>query len=983
VFNLRKYRLVLTSVGVLFFLFVVVILLIPDEFCKLRIEIEGEGSVSPDTLLTFERGTTAQLTAQAKPNSNKIFSHWEGDLSGTDPQISFVVSQSMNIKAVFSEAFPSGLVYHSLNIVASGTGRGTLLPQPGSYFHESGKNLHVEARPEEGSYFAGWFEVSPQTSGIQERTPYYEHSFVLREDTVLIATFLREGYCLEIDRSALGNVAPERGTYALAAGLEWRIWALPEPGCRLKHWENGAGEICHVPLHEDDLSFYVCPVTDGVYRAVFEKAERKFSFNIEEEGKGRGRVIPSFESEEETALIPYGQVISLQAIPLDSDSAFYGWSGRLPKESANTQALAPEIYVAMTEDCQLTAHFGDAQTRLTVESWVEGKAETVAASSLTPAPGSYGFAGDYTTVMLCASLHAHEALAFDHWEGDLPESSDRRAMTLQLPMNKDRHIQAHFIKDETLPLVLSSTGGGSMSPAPGSYHVAQAMHVELKAQASEGFAFGGWHIVRGDGSEVFSIDNPLPLEVKEETQVNLSFGREALWFRVDASDANAETSPPQGLYTIAKGTAATLYAKPLSDKSFQYWMSSHGERYFDNPYVLKEVNEFMSYTAFYGLPLYGLHLSTTGEGVGTVEINEENPSFIIEGSTVTLKAKASPDSVFSHWEGDLSPQSNPLSDELIVIMDKERCVTASFLKADHQLTITTVGLEDCVLPLIMPLPGTHGYRHGAEVDLYAFPPSGGELCFLGWSGDITSIDPQQVLVMDCDRHLIAHFGRAGKEKTAALDLSLPASVDNCYFAPVDPGQYSFLKGTKLSISLVLGQGMFFGGWIGDEEDTIQYTKLDLLLDQDKRLEPRLSTEGGILTLMLDSPVKGSIHPPPGRYYVASGLKTYLTASCNSDDYSFEGWLGADGRRLSQHKKYQITISPSINQEIIAVFRKYREPPTLEFCGLPAAGSNLTCYPFLKKDFGRSSVMKCFIGFNCFQDCNGDMIVPANQNILSL
>lgn len=70
-----------------------------EQRCVLTIHIIGNGSVTPQSGSAFKPGTIIPLFAI--PSSGWLFSHWQGDLQGTQNPISLTIQKNMSITAVF------------------------------------------------------------------------------------------------------------------------------------------------------------------------------------------------------------------------------------------------------------------------------------------------------------------------------------------------------------------------------------------------------------------------------------------------------------------------------------------------------------------------------------------------------------------------------------------------------------------------------------------------------------------------------------------------------------------------------------------------------------------------------------------------------------------------------------------------------------------------------------------------------------------
>ena len=120
----------------------------------LTLLIEGEGQINEKVISSkadYSSGTTVELTAQASEHWQ--FSHWEGDLSGSENPAQIIISSKKSVKAVFTKKSYE----YSLKIVGPGavdeeiveTTRATL---------EAGTIVRLSAYPDErtNAVFKGW-----------------------------------------------------------------------------------------------------------------------------------------------------------------------------------------------------------------------------------------------------------------------------------------------------------------------------------------------------------------------------------------------------------------------------------------------------------------------------------------------------------------------------------------------------------------------------------------------------------------------------------------------------------------------------------------------------------------------------------------------------------------------------------------------------------------------------------------------------------
>jgi len=130
-------------------------------------------------------------------------------------------------------------------------------------------------------------------------------------------------------------------------------------------------------------------------------------------------------------------------------------------------------------------------------------------------------------------------------------------------------------------------------------------------------------------------------------------------------------------------------------------------------------------------------LSISVEGDGTT-IPSPGKRSIVENTVVTLKAKPYTGSVFSHWGG---PDGGSVTSGNTLVMDKDRAVTAVFVKLEYDLmiTVTPSGAGTVTEELVTD----RKYEHGQVVHLTPVPAADhAGYAFDHWAGanaaDVTS-----------------------------------------------------------------------------------------------------------------------------------------------------------------------------------------------------------------------------------------------------
>ncbi|TVR75481.1 MAG: hypothetical protein EA408_00265, partial [Marinilabiliales bacterium] len=141
-------------------------------------------------------------------------------------------------------------------------------------------------------------------------------------------------------------------------------------------------------------------------------------------------------------------------------------------------------------------------------------------------------------------------------------------------------------------------------------------------------------------------------------------------------------------------------------------------------------------------------------GIGEVFVNDElyeGSLTFTEGEIVELSALPAPGWVFEGWGGTYNAYSEMIS----ITMNRDHDITAHFGWAsdeDRTIDFQKIG-EGTILVNGYPYwPGAR-YEPGTIIHIEAVPDDG--WVFSGWSGSLTSDDPEQYLEVDDDLELIA------------------------------------------------------------------------------------------------------------------------------------------------------------------------------------------------------------------------------------
>ncbi len=159
-----------------------------EQAYTLDVTIEGQGSVDiePDK---DEYEPEEEVTLTADPDEHWYFKEWTGDQHGMGGEMTITMDEDKGLTAWFE------ILEYDLEL--SVEGQGLTEPVEGSYTYEHGRELTLQASPEEGWVFSHW---SGDVTEDQEET-----TITIDRDMNITAHFVEEAY-FEVE-----IIAPEDG----------------------------------------------------------------------------------------------------------------------------------------------------------------------------------------------------------------------------------------------------------------------------------------------------------------------------------------------------------------------------------------------------------------------------------------------------------------------------------------------------------------------------------------------------------------------------------------------------------------------------------------------------------------------------------------------------------------------------------------------------------------------------------------------------
>jgi hypothetical protein len=190
-----------------------------EEMYELTINIDGGGDVTtnPEKAFYFNGD---EITLQAVANPGWKFKEWSGDLVGTNPNPTIIVTKDTQITAVFEQK------QYTLTVTTLGDGLVTIDPPKAAYLYKD--KVILEAVENPGWIFKEW--QGDLTGGDQKS------EIEIVDDMQITAVFEKNQYSLTMQISGLGSVSKSPDKQSYVYGEQVVLEASPEDGWIFKGW---------------------------------------------------------------------------------------------------------------------------------------------------------------------------------------------------------------------------------------------------------------------------------------------------------------------------------------------------------------------------------------------------------------------------------------------------------------------------------------------------------------------------------------------------------------------------------------------------------------------------------------------------------------------------------------------------------------------------------------------------------------------------
>lgn len=417
--------------------------------------------------------------------------------------------------------------------------------------------------------------------------------------------------------------------------------------------------------------------------------------------------------------------------------------------------------------------------------------------------------------------------------------------------------------------------------------------VTLTATAALGWSFSKY------AGAINSTQNPVNFTFPKNSQVTATFTLNYYALNVKVVDeqgvpitgnlvtVKAPTDPKGYVY----GEEATLTAIPNPAWKFLQW---RGPVNTATPTVTLSMQGNQVITATFGVQHYPLDLRvvdtqqqplTSG---GAVQVAPTTgPTGYPFGVTIALTATTEPGWTFQGWSGALSG-ANPRQS---LTVDAAKVVTATFQQEHYPLTLLVVDQNGQpittggVVTMTHPADGV-GYVYGETATLHAVASPG--WLFLGWGGDLTGTESNQVLTFTEPRTVVATFQQEYYVVALTLLDEQGATVDAAQVLISPPASArGYVHGEQATITLTPNPGWIFVRWEGALAGDAN--PATVTIDGNKEIRAIFAKDKYKLSVAYNPATAGAVTVAPTGLYT-HGQQVSLTVVPTAG-WQFTGWSG--------------------------------------------------------------------------------------------
>ena len=300
-----------------------------------------------------------------------------------------------------------------------------------------------------------------------------------------------------------------------------------------------------------------------------------------------------------------------------------------------------------------------------------------------------------------------------------------------------------------------------------------------------------------------------------------------------------------------------------------------------------------------------------------------------EGDTAYVVATPSDEYVLERWSGDASGNANTL----VITMDKNKDVTAHFVKKKYPLIIKIEG-EGEVKQEVIKQGMARDYNSGTIVKLTAEPKD--EWLFVRWRGDLTGNENPTQITIDGPKTVVAEFEK--KKYPLTIEIIGEGQVSQKVIKPGAPKDYN--SGTIVELEALSGKDWKFIEWRDDL--TGNQNPQSITIDSPKKVTAVF--EEDCSNFLFEGFTELTIFPPMHRVScnggndgstaaanVSGGLEPYSYSWTKDGDNNFSSASPISLSNISAGT-YNLTVTDSKGCTVTGSYT-VPEPPPIEINGV--------------------------------------------------
>ena len=322
----------------------------------------------------------------------------------------------------------SGCIDEEVELEVFAREGGATEPEEGTYNHEEGKEVVVEAIPEEGYKFQGW-----ERTGSAEECDQYDRvcTFTIKEDSSLAAHFAEEEtrptYNLDVTVEGQGSVEIDPYEEEYEEGAEVTLEVVPEEGWVFNEW------ALEDVINEDDED------DQDVITLTMDSNRKVIAYFVEDVGEHElemidmegGTTVP----EPGTHIYEDDEEVIAEAMP-DEEWQFQGWE--MEGSAVECDTYNKICNFTIKEDSMLAAHFTEEE----IDEYELDLGVYTNGGTTDPEPGTYIYEeGEKVTVEAIPD----DGYKFQGWEMEgSTEDCAWNETICEFTIDENSLIGAHF-----------------------------------------------------------------------------------------------------------------------------------------------------------------------------------------------------------------------------------------------------------------------------------------------------------------------------------------------------------------------------------------------------------------------------------------------------------------------------------------------------------------------------------------------------------